>query len=136
MDRNLYPIQGSAFPGLVLVGGKVTTGSGGAIASSDFRGGTIVKTASEVGRYTITVTGNAPKFLGLVGVTVIGPDDTAISNTAGGSGPTQARDNDIGTGAQDGTVEVQFTRNDTSADAELPDNTVFTVWVLVANTTV
>lgn len=109
-------------PGLVLISGKVTLGASGAVSSTDIEGATLVKTGSETGRYTLTLNrGKVIEFRGGF-VSWMAADDSAVSNTVGGSGAIVCRDDDI---SSDGTVELQFTRNDTSADAELPDGTVF-----------
>ena len=41
--------------GIVKLFGKVTTSTGGAIASQDCKGFSVAKTASEAGRYTVTL---------------------------------------------------------------------------------
>lgn len=125
-------------PGLLLIFGRVVTSTGGTIASTDIPGGgvAVTKTGSEVGRYTFAVTDAADTALtGLrfvhLDVTVIGPDDTAMTD-AKGVGKV-IRDIDIGAGADDGTVEVQFQDADSAADAELQDGAEFTFMLVLGH---
>jgi hypothetical protein len=92
-------------------------------------GQTAVKTGSEVGRYTITLPVDYKRLLQVI-ATVIGADDAAYT-TAAGRG-FFLRDVDIGQGAAVGTVELQFARDDTGADAELIDGAQVLVTIVVA----
>lgn len=76
---------------------------------------TIAKTASKTGRYTVTAQDKYRRFV-KGHATIIGPDDAAM--TAARGVVTVFRDDDLAT---DGTIEVQFIRPDTYADAELQD---------------
>lgn len=128
---------------MVKVAGRVTTSTSGTIASQDVRGGACVvtKTGGKTGRYTFTMQAGvdyaitALVFLSLV-VNIIGPDDAAIANSKGII--PFIRDIDIGEGADDGTVEVQFVISTATgqADTELADGAGFCFEMLLGNKTV
>jgi hypothetical protein len=110
---------------------KVTTSTSGTIASQDEladSGVLAAKTATKTGRYTLTVPSKYRKFHGGF-ATIVGADDTAYTTAKGLN--SFLRDNDIDGGAADGTIELQFNRSDTAADAEVIDGAVFYVhlWV-------
>lgn len=134
-------VKGSTIPGLVFVGGKVFLGATGAISSSLMFGCTIVKTAAQTGRYTITLSRPTQKFMGGF-VTIIGPDTAALTTTKGlinifrddDLGPNKAAPFVTGS-ANDGTIELQFVQtNAGNADTEVQDNLVFTVVLAVIDT--
>lgn len=130
-QRQYQPIRGSVARGLVFLHSRVVLGTGGAITSQDSSkdsGMTLVKTGSEVGRYTVTLDKNYNRLLSARG-TVIGADDTAYT-TANGIA-TFIRDDDVGRGAADGTFELQFYRTDTGADAEVENSRDILVEVVV-----
>jgi hypothetical protein len=84
------------------------------------------------GQFTTTTSGT-------VGATTcdgfsVGPDDTAMTDAKG----TQVviRDIDVGTGANDGTFEVQFFDSDSGADAELQDSASVQLIVWLKNSSV
>lgn len=107
----------------VIVTHRVVLGATGAISSQDSQRSSLcqaVKTAAKTGRYTFTFDPRVAR-VHFVGATVIGATDAAYTNTAGGSGATFSRNNAPTTR----TVDIQFTRNDTSADAEITDNFTF-----------
>ncbi len=118
----------------------VTTGSAGAIvvATTDtaaVSGFAIVKTAAKTGRYTLTAN-NAYRNVLDINVSVSGPADATYGSGAVGT-IWCWRNNNMDNGAASGTggaastragtIELQFRRQDTGADAELPDNTQFKV---------
>jgi hypothetical protein len=117
-------IKGCARAGLKCAFFDVTTTTSGTIDTTNSRGswgGTIAKTGSETGRYTITL-GRAVGALGGATITLVGPDDTALTN---GSGVIASlRDDDL---ASDGTIEVQFSDEDGLADTEVQNGMRFTV---------
>lgn len=123
-----YGTHGTVNRGIDTFIAKVVTGAAGAItvASSDSVAQcrmSFVKTAAKTGRYTFTLPDKYRSFRG-GNVTLIGPDDAAWgANTTGLD--YFWRDNDIDGGALDGTIELQFIRTDSNADAELPDNVIF-----------
>lgn len=88
-------------------------------------GMSIALTASEAGRYTCTVW-KGYKGIRAWGAGVLGPDDAAMT-TAKGIIPV-LRDVDIGGGANDGTVELQWCSNVDLADADVQDSAAFWVW--------
>jgi hypothetical protein len=130
-----YGVHGTAYRGVESYMARVVTGTAGAItvASSDTVAQcrmSFIKTAAKTGRYTFTLPDKYRRFCG-GNVTLIGPDDaTWGANTTGLD--YFWRDNDIDGGAADGTVELQFIRTDSNADAELPDNVIFLVEIRVA----
>ncbi len=129
MNRSLQHLQGSITTGVVVLFGQVVTTTAGTIGSTTCDGFTVVKTATKTGRYTVTITGNANKILGC-NVNILGADDAAFTD-AKGVWEGKIRDNDVGTGANDGTFEIQFCDADTGADAELQDSAslLITAWV-------
>lgn len=101
---------------------------------------TIVKTAAQVGRYTLNMGNAYMQFMGGF-VTLIGPDSATWGVKAKGINYF-FRDLDVdasagSASAGDGTVELQFTNPSTDAtnqiDSELPDGVIFTVCALVAD---
>lgn len=122
-QRMKFPLQGTYGREWSVAIGTVVLGAGGAIASqtgAKDAGFTVAKTATEVGRYTVTFDEKLADIV-LLGAYVIGAADAAYTNTAGGSGPIFLRNRN----AAARTIDVQFTRNDTSADAEITDNFSF-----------
>lgn len=125
-----YGVHGTANRGMETFIAKVVLGAGGAItvASSDTVAQcrmSFAKTATKTGRYTFTLPDKYRRFGGGK-VTLIGQDDAIWgANTTGYK--EHWRDNDIDGGANDGTIELQFTRNTDNADAELPDNVTMIV---------
>jgi hypothetical protein len=112
---------------------KVVLGSSGAVDTTNTsmaRGVTVAKTASENGRYTITLPKNFFALLD-VRVAVITVDD-ASHGALTVALPWSLRDNDVGTGANDGTFEVQFHNASTNwTDDDLPDNLSFLLTIVV-----
>lgn len=101
---------------------RVVLGAGGAIASQDApadSGVVATKTATKTGRYTLQLPSKYRRLL-WVNAAVIGTDDAAYTTAKGLN--SFVRDNDVDGGAADGTVEVQFNRTDTAADAEVIDS--------------
>lgn len=139
MNHNFHQGKvGTIAPGMLIIAGNVVTSTSGTISTTDVRGGgvTITKTGSETGRYTFTLldagdTALADLILLHVDVTVIGPDDTAMTD-AKGVGKV-IRDIDVGGGANDGTFEIQFQDADSAADAELQDGAGFTFMILLGH---
>jgi hypothetical protein len=122
-QRMKFPLAGVFGREWSLAMGTVVLGAGGAIASQTGArdaGFTVVKTGSEAGRYTVTFDELVSDIV-LLGAHVIGAADAAYTNTAGGAGMTFLRNKAPTTR----TVDVQFTRSDTSADAEITDNFSF-----------
>lgn len=123
-DILLRPKKGSAIPGLITVGARCTTTTNGTLAAGTELYGlvSVVKTGGEVGRYTLTLPRASVKFWKGT-VTLIGPDDAALTTTKGLV--AVFRDDDI---ASDGTIELQFAQtNAGNADTELQDGMKFNV---------
>lgn len=122
-------------PGVLAIHGFVTTGTSGAISSSDIPGGgaTIAKVGATAGRYTITLAPPAAESVAVLAnlkfmggwACVLGPDTAALTTTKGLV--AFFRDDDISTtGAKDGTIELQFVQTDAgNADTELQNNASF-----------
>ncbi len=130
-----YGVHGTANRGMESYIAKVVTGTAGVItvASSDTVAQcrmSFVKTATKTGRYTFTLPDKYRRFAG-GNVTLIGPDDAIWGASTTGLDYFW-RDNDVDGGAADGTIELQFIRTDTNADAELPDNVIFIAEIRVA----
>jgi len=127
-DFFLRQMKGTAIPGLMCVGGRFTTSTSGAISgTADVWGCTVTKTASETGRYTVTLPRPSQKLL-MADVCLVGPDDAALTTTKGLI--PVVRDDDIAT---DGTVEIQFvTSNSGNADTEVQDGALvrFMLWLV------
>lgn len=124
---------------LIVITGRVVTTTSGTVGTTDVRGGgvAVAKTGSETGRYTFTVTDAGDTaltdltFRGLY-ATIIGPDDTAMTTTKG-LVPV-IRDIDIGEGADDGTVNLQWVETVTAnADTEVQDAAEFTFMLVLGN---
>jgi len=90
------------------------------------QGGTIELTGSEDGRYTVTVW-KGYKGIRSWGAGILAADDTVLT-TAKGIIPS-IRDIDIGAGAADGTVELQWSKNTDLADADVEDGLAFFFWM-------
>lgn len=137
--------------GFVGIGGgmwfwrRVVLGVAGAIAAADatqnppwntLNSFKIVKTAAQVGRYTITLPNPYRMFLGGLVTIMGGLTANYGANTTGLDAIFRANDIDAsdvgGLGSNvDGTVELQFVQS-TYADAEVPDNTIFRLGLCVA----
>jgi hypothetical protein len=119
-------------PGHRFVHCKVATTTTGTLAASQVNWGLkLTKTATKTGRYTCQLVNadgsnsNAVAFVNAV-VQLVGADDTAYP-TGKGLVPLM-RDDDIGTGANDGTIELQFVEPQTAAaDAEVADGAIINV---------
>lgn len=110
---------------------RVVLGASGAIASQDAAADTrvsVIKTATKVGRYTITLA-NGRKFKQFRGgsVEIVGLTDAIYgANTTGYK--NHWRDDFISTA---GTIKLQFTQNGTNADAEVPDGFILNIVIIV-----
>lgn len=113
---------------------RVVLGAGGAISSQDaitVSGMTATKTGGEVGRYTLQLARPYKRLL-FVDAKVLGTDDAAYgANTLGLH--VLLRDNDVDSGAADGTVEVQFLSTAAYADAEVADSVTLLIEVTIAD---
>ena len=121
-------VKGCARGGLKAAFFDVTTTTSGTIDTTNSAGswgGTIAKTGSETGRYTITLGRSVTALAGAV-VTLVGPDDAAMTDAKGMD--WCLRDDDLAT---DGTIELQWLDADSAADADVQDAARFTVllWV-------
>lgn len=94
---------------IVKLYGNLTFGASGAI-TDDSKGFSVAKTATETGRYTVTLEDKYSEFMGC-NVTVVGPDDSAAT-TADGYW-TFVRNEAVASS----TFDIQFVRTDTGADA-------------------
>lgn len=121
-QRSYSPILGGVHRGLVCLFNRVVLGASGAVSSQDSArdaGFVVAKTATKVGRYTLTFDKNYNR-VEFIDARVIGADDAAYTTAKGID--FFLRDDDVGRGAGDGTIEIQFTRTDTEADAEIEDS--------------
>jgi len=122
----------------VIITGRVVLGAGGAISSTDSRGGgvTVTKTGATSGRYTFQLIAaqDVPltsMTLLYANATIIGPNTAALTD-AKGRDPVLRAD-DVGRNNNDGTFEMQFTDADTGADAEVEDNASFVYMLVLGN---
>lgn len=131
MNRTFKEVK-TLIPGQRIVHCKVATTTGGTLAATQVNWGLkLTKTAAKTGRYTCQLVNadgtnsNAVAFVNAI-VTLTGPDDAAYTDAKGLS--SIMRDDDIGTGANDGTIEVQFIDPRVSlADAEVADGAIINV---------
>lgn len=132
-NTSFQPFAGTKTNGAIALFGQFTTTTSGTVGTTTCDGFSVTKTATETGRYTITLGSNYNKLL-YVQAQIVGPDDTAMTDAKG----TQVviRDIDVGTGANDGTFEVQFFDSDSGADAELQDSASVQLIVWLKNSSV
>jgi hypothetical protein len=113
---------------------RATTSTSGTIASQDditVSGMTATKTATETGRYTLTLACPYKRLL-WVEAKIMGADDAAYGAVTVGL-MSILRDNDVDGGAADGTVEVQFIGSNAGwADAEVADGAIIFFRVCVS----
>ena len=138
MNRTFKHDIGTLIPGLRIVHASATTTTSGTLAATQTNYGmSLTKTATETGRYTCQLlksTGAADTAIGFINaiVTIVGPDDTAMTD-AKGVWSGVVRDNDI---ASDGTIEIQFVDADSGADADLQDGASFNVTLLIKDSNI
>lgn len=126
------PIEGLAGSNRILAfNHRIVNGAAGVIASQDAAkdtGVVAVKTAAKVGRYTFTLAGGR-RFRQFRGgeAAIIGPTDAIYGAIT--FGVDYFWRNDLLSTV--GTVQIQWSRGDTNADAEVPDNFVWSVWLWV-----
>lgn len=133
--------QKTLIPGRKEVAAAIATTTGGTLASTYVHqyGLKITKTATKTGRYTLQLIDHlgaaqdAVRFIG-VQVNILGPDDAAMTD-AKGIWQGVIRDIDIGAGAKDGTVEIQFQDADSGADQELQDGASIYVVLAISDQT-
>jgi hypothetical protein len=128
---NRYFQQFSMTPmhGVVKLYGKVTTTTGGTIGSSSLTYGSIAKTATETGRYTVTLEDSYVDFVNC-SVIVQGSTDAAYTTTAG----LIAYVRNVSVNDSTPTFQIQFADN-ALADAELADGAIFYFEVTLKNST-
>jgi hypothetical protein len=115
-SRQFQQFQFSLERGVVKLFATVVTSTSGTIASQDAMGMTIAKVGSEAGRYKLTLADAYQRVLACNAV-VIGAADAAYATA---NGVNSILRNVAVSGAAP-ALEVQFTRTDTGADAELAD---------------
>lgn len=116
-NRLLKPLAGCLEAGVVKLFGSFVTSTSGTIASSSCKGFTVAKTATETGRYTVTLADTYTALLG-VNVSIVGAADAAYTNA---KGLTHILRN-VSVADSTPTFDIQFNDPDGSpADAELAD---------------
>lgn len=140
MNRTFKNNAGTMIPGCRIVHCKVATTTSGTLAATQTQFGLkLTKTATKVGRYTcqlVDALGNSQNAVGFVQaiVTLVGPDDAALTSSKGQWLGT-IRDDDIGVGANDGTVEIQFIDPNgatvTVPDTEVQDGAIINVTLIL-----
>lgn len=119
-NRYFQQFSGTPVHGVVSLYGTVTTSTSGAISSSSVTYGSIVKTATKTGRYTVTL---ADSYVGFLDANVIVESSSdAAYGTAKGVIPVLR--NVAVTTSTGGTLNIQFI-DKALADAELPDGAKF-----------
>jgi hypothetical protein len=134
-ERTIFPQKGSPNPNEVVLSGHVTIGSSGAVSSqtgAQQAGFTVTQdtTGSAVGRYLVTF---YRTFSGLKTkhANMTGPAAGSAFPTTTGINP-QFRDYS-GTAAVGAAASVQFTRNDTMADANPASGTILHLTFVMQN---
>lgn len=114
----------------VLLRNEIVIGASGAVTSQTAYkdGGIVAAKAAQAGRYTLSINPGYGKIHRRGANLTIG--DTAAATLADGN-EIVWRDNDIGEGAKDGTIEVQLLRSDTMADANATSGSKLEVWLEV-----
>lgn len=142
MNRTWKKDFGSLVPALRAVHCEVATTTNGTLAATqENRGLKLTKTAGKVGRYTLQLLGvgnvnaNAVKWINTI-VSVLGTSDAALTD-AKGVWQGDMRNENIGTGTNAGTIDIQFVDADSRADAEVADGSVLyvTLFISESNTT-
>lgn len=124
-------------PGLRIVHAEIATTTSGTLASTYNHqyGLKLTKTGGQTGRYTLQPiksdgsNDNAVAWINSI-VTLVGPDSAALTTTKGLV--SVMRDDDVGEGANDGTIELQFVQtNAGNADTEVQDGAIICVTLLL-----
>lgn len=113
-----YPEMGVGRPRSVFLNGTITIGASGAVSSSSSETATVVKTGSEVGRYTLTFD-RKYKNVRPLSCGIIGPTDAAMGNTAANVACFR---NSSGTG-----MDIQLFLASSGADTETTSGNIV-VW--------
>lgn len=112
--------------GWVELSGTITIGAAGAVSSSDGDAITVVKTGSEVGRYTLTLDRTYLKVRAQGAPGIVGPADTAFGNTDANAAQWRG----IAASAVS-TVQIQLFLASSGADTETTSGNVIH-WSLLA----
>lgn len=128
-NRYFQQFQGTLEHGIVKLFGVVTTGTSGAIDSSDCKGFTVVKTAAEAGRYTVTLNDNYFSLRNCT-VTLVGSSDAAYTASKG----IVPFLRNVSVSNSSKTFDVQFSTAVASpADAEIENGAAFYLEITVKN---
>jgi hypothetical protein len=119
--------QQSYEQGIVSLYGEILVGASGVITSSACKGFTIVKTATEVGRYTVTLNGKY-SALKMCSVVTVGPADAALTSASGII--SSVRNNAVSTAA---TFDIQMSSNVDLADAEATSGVILKIAIVLKN---
>lgn len=132
MNRVFKDVK-TLIPGQRIVHCKVATTTVGTLAATQVNWGLkLTKVGATAGRYTCQLinqdgsNANAVAFVNAI-VSIVGSDAAAYP-TAKGVWTGIVRDDDIGQGANDGTIEIQFVEPElAAADAEVNDGVIINV---------
>lgn len=113
--------------GVVKLYGTFTTTTSGTIGSSSCKGFSVAKTATETGRYTVTL---GDKWNGLLGVNVAIEGAADAAYTASQGLCSLLRNVDVSSAK---TLDIQFADPATSADAELEDGAKVYIEITLKN---
>ncbi len=118
--------------GVVKLFGHVVTTTSGTIGSQSCKGFSIVKTATETGRYTVTLDDYYVAFLN-ASVVVVGSADTLYTTTKGLGSLLR----NVAIDASHKTFDVQFVDRATApADADLESSAEFYIEITLKNSSV
>lgn len=131
-NRNFKPGAKCIEAGTIKLYGKVTTTTSGTIGSQSCKGFSVAKTASETGRYTVTL---EDKYTGLLGCAVVveGAADAAYTTAKG----LQAMLRGVAVDQDTPLFYIQFVNGaQPQADAEVDDAAVFYIEITLKNSSV
>lgn len=131
-NRLFKQFQHTLEQGVVKLFGTVVLGSSGAVSSvTGCKGFTVAKTATETGRYTVTLQDSFNQLLN-VGVNIIGAADAAYTD---GKGMFMGLLRNVSVNDSTPTFDIQFNDPDTNVDAEPADSVTLLIEITLKNST-
>lgn len=128
-NRLFKQFQHTLEQGVVKLFGQVVTSTSGTISSSSCKGFTIAKTATEAGRYTVTLSDSYYQLLS-VHVNLVGASDAAYTD---GKGMYMGLLRNVSVNDSTPTFDIQFNDPDTNVDAEVADSASFYIEITLKN---
>ena len=117
--------------GIQRLFGNFTTSTSGTVSASSCDGFSVAKTGSEAGRYTVTLQDGYTALYGANVSVISAQADTAYTTAKGLN--SFIRNVDVVTAK---TFDIQFSRTDTAADAELEDGAKVLIEIVLKNSSV